>query len=154
MTTKNILKILAIGIIVFNISSCDKLNLTNASMKAEIDKQAWNSITRVCLLDDNSITLTGIDQTGKTIILTIRGSEPGKYELNPYSLDFNTEAVYKTSDYSSLADAYIAYSGEINLSKVDDELRVISGDFEFNLLNTAGDTVKIRNGEFEDVKYN
>ncbi len=141
-------------ILAVSLSSCDELNIGNASMKADINNDSWNSITRVCLMEDNSISLTGIDTQGRTIILTVLGTGTGKYILNPFTVQFDTEAVYKSSDLSSLDEAWIAYSGEVNISEVNSEAQVISGDFEFNLLNQAGDTVKIRNGIFEDVKFN
>lgn len=142
--------ILVLNAILF--TSCDSGTELNPQMSAKVKGNSWNSTNQVVNLMNNVITFTGIDVDGKTISFTVFGTSEGDYKVVKNSWETEFGAFYKLTEFDELNDAWIAYEGVVNLNTIDEESRSISGDFRFNAAR-GGDTLKIENGTFRDLKY-
>ncbi len=55
-------------------------------------------------------------------------------------------------NYAVSGNAFITYDGEINITKYDKQLNIISGTFNFNAKDKAGNIINVKDGRF-DLNY-
>jgi hypothetical protein len=147
-------KILLIIAVVLSVISCTKDDglLLKAKMTAKIDSTDWNSATRITVLKNETFNIVGAAVDGKTIEITILGTDEGTYSL-PLSSD-KFAAFYKETPSSSADETYTATSGEVILSDVNTSTKEISGTFHLLMRKgLIGDTLSISKGIFENLKY-
>lgn len=143
---------LLVPMFILSCSKDDDLSL-KASMSATIDDTEWKTITRVTVLNDEKFIITGTDLTGKSLSITIMGNTEGTYQISTGSIQFT--GIYKESLSTSTEDAYLATSGEVELTVVNTSSKEISGTFNMVLRRSlTGDTIVITEGTFKNLKYN
>lgn len=121
-------------------------------MTAKIDGIEWKASIPYAALEDGKFIITGVSLDGKSISITVNGTNTGNYELNITSVQCT--AIYKESTSSSLEDAYIAVSGAVNISAVDTEKKTISGTFSFSVMRDIMEpAVEITGGKFNYLSY-
>jgi hypothetical protein len=127
-------------------------------MTATINSSEWSSISRVTVKKGDNFIITGTSSSGETLVITIFGTDEGTYSLSSdtaSSVAVQCEAVYKETTSTSNSDAYVAYSGQVDLNDISSDNKRITGEFEFSLqkgLDTS-DRVEITAGEFTNIKY-
>jgi len=144
-----------IYIIVFiSLVSCKKImDILDIGMSATIDGNEWVSATRVTVLDNNMFTITGTSISGDILAITIKGSTTGTYTLNPLLLKTQCGCTYKGSLSSASDDWYLSTLGSVELTKVDQSAKTISGTFNFTLLKGDVTIMTVTNGEFKNLSY-
>jgi hypothetical protein len=149
---KKIILFISVLITIISCSKDDDLSL-KASMSATIDSTEWKTVTRVTVLNDEKFIITGTDLTGKSLSITIFGNTEGTYQISTGSIQF--AGVYKESLSTSADDAYLATSGEVELTDVNTSSKEISGTFNMVLRKSlTDDTIVITEGTFKNLKYN
>lgn len=134
------------------ISSCTKEDLgLTAEMKGTIDGASWEATIRATTLQTDKFIITGTASDGKTIVLTVNGTNEGLYKLSPIEALLECGAVYKESVNLNDEDAYISLSGEMNITKIDENKKRISGDYSF-IMKKLDDEIVI-SGSFSDLYY-
>lgn len=138
-------------------SACEKDEDGNLKLKtkmtAKIDGLAWTANVRNVIRKEDGFNITGTSLDGKVITVEIFGTEVKEYTLSILPPSAGCGAVYKASVSASTDDAYISATGSVNLTKVDETAKSISGTFSFVLTNTAVQTVSITEGQFTDLIY-
>ncbi len=158
MRTKKTLLLLSLfGILILLATGCKKDDDGNpivASMTAKVDGNQWQAapLQRAAILSNNKLTITGKSLTGEIIILYLSGTTTGKYVLGPME-ENKSYASYKP-DASVNLDAYISVTGEVEVTEINENHKIVSGTFHFEALKpTDLSTVSIAEGKFEDVSY-
>lgn len=140
--------------------SCKKDNpitpqdiITNASMTAKIDGAAWTSLTRVTVQKSGMFLITGTSSDNQVLEVTTRGIVAGTYKFDVSMTSASAECVsiYKPS-LNNNDSTFASTSGQVILSKVDTENKLISGTFNFVVTNSSI-TKNITEGKFTDLKY-
>lgn len=150
MKTINLLLIIAVA---FIFSNCDKDEINNASMAAQVDGSGWSALTRVTVLKNNKFIITGTSASGTVINITIFGITTGTYKLTLDSLTVQFSGLYQPSATSPAEDNYISKSGTVVISEINTSDKKISGTFEFAAKKLSGEEKSITNGEFNYLKY-
>jgi hypothetical protein len=119
-------------------------------LSAKINGVAWQSLVNVTTKSSGYFFITGTSLDQKILNITIKGTTPGTYTLQTGSLGF--EALYAESATASLADKYVAISGTVTLSKVDDTNHKISGTFNFNMTKLT-QNLTVTEGVFNDLTF-
>jgi hypothetical protein len=136
---------------ILNCSNNDDVSL-KATMSATIDSTSWKTVTRVTVLKDGKFIITGTDLSGKSLSITIMGNTEGLYELPATTIQF--AGVYKESLSTSIEDAYLATSGQVELTNVNTSSKEFSGTFNMVLRKNLTDkTINITEGTFTNLKY-
>jgi hypothetical protein len=116
-------------------------------MNATIDGKQWSAPMPIGVLSNGVLVVTGSSLTGELIALTIYGDVAKSYTQSLLPL-----ASYKASLTTTTADAFVSTSGTIVLTKIDATNKLVSGTFNFTLVdNTLA--VKQIQGTFNDVSY-
>ncbi len=128
-----------------------------------INPTPWAAVYPFAVLKSNFLTINGTALNLDGVTLTVYGLTPGTYKLGlgvlsaqcgavlntkqvfPDSLDVNGKPVSKFVIYTST-------SGEVTLSKVDTESKLVSGTFEFTTFS-GGLYKTITQGQFDNVAY-
>ena len=69
--------------------------------------------------------------------------------------NFTDKGIFPLEDndnYAVSGNSFITYEGEINITKYDKQLNIISGTFNFKAKNVTGDIVVVKDGRF-DLNY-
>jgi len=119
------------------------------SFSATIAGRTWTaespSATRV--VPPNALTIIGSSSaSGDYISINLRASKTGSY-----SLDGTTHmAVYKKDgvEYTTQNG-----SGTLNISKYDEEKKLVSGTFSFVAKSSSGSSITVSNGTFANIKW-
>ncbi len=90
-----------------------------------------------------NILSIGVRRDNENIVFGIRNlSDKGVY---PFKGDNSVQ-------YAVSGNRFVSYEGEINITKYDKQLNIISGTFNFKAKNVAGDIVVVKDGRF-DLNY-
>ncbi len=96
-------------------------------------------------------------QTTEFLAILVKGDQPAEYNLD---VDLNTgttvtecEAFYFPSGESDTTGKYVAQKGYVKITNVDLDKNRISGQFEFDMVNVEGNTIKVTNGQFGDLVF-
>ena len=147
-------KILLIFSVLAVFVACSKDNggtLLTASMSAKISGADWKALAPAAVLNDGKFVLTGIALNGSSLTITILSDKTGDYALSAISA--KCAAAYKKTATSSTDDGYVAITGKVNLSEVDNSSNRISGTYNFLLIHSITDTINITDGKFTSVKF-
>ena len=135
--------------------SCSKDNssIVTANMSAKIDQKDWITLTRTTVLNDGKFIITGVAIDGSSLAITIFGDNTGDFKVSP--TQDACEAVYKKTATTSTDDSYLAFSGNVSLTEVDNSAKRISGTFSFTLIHSLSDStlVNITEGKFTNLKF-
>ncbi|OFX44289.1 MAG: hypothetical protein A2046_13565 [Bacteroidetes bacterium GWA2_30_7] len=148
---------LALCFVVLSCKKDDNTNpqsiITNASMIAKIDGTSWNSVTRVTIQKSGIFLITGTSVDGKLIEITVKGTTIGTYNLlaSMDSAAAQCGSIYKPS-INNNDSTYASKSGQVKISSIDTENKLISGTFNFVVTNLEI-TKNITDGKFTDLKY-
>lgn len=145
-----IIGILLTSMLIFSACNKDDILELLPEMSATIDGSEWKSITRITFQEDGKFNITGTSAPGETMNITVFGTTAGTYELSVLSP--KCAAVYKESVETVLDDAYLAFSGSVDLSEVNSSNKTITGTFNFSVVSLT-DTISITNGKFSGIKY-
>jgi len=147
-------KVIFIIIVVVFFIGCTKDeegNIVWPIMSAIIDDEEWNTATPVAVLEEDKFIINGTSLSGKSLSITVFGTDEGKYELNLTST--KVAAVYKESINMTTKDAYISVTGEVDLTTVNNSKKSISGTFSFIVVRNLTNTINITEGKFSNVIY-
>lgn len=136
--------------------SCEKEkdeNGVTTKMTATIDNKSWEAELRVTKLQNDWFIITGTSVLGEVLTITVRGKSVGTYNFDASELTVSCLATYVPSALSPNT-IYTSTSGKVQLSDVDTENNTISGTFEFTVVHNLTDIKTIKNGVFNNLKYN
>lgn len=124
------------------------------------DTRDLNFFTRKAVLIKDVITITGTTAFGDVVNVTVRGAKEGKFVLDFGMLENDSQAKsfltiitsYMNIEGETKKASFLSTKGTVTITKIDKEQKIISGNFEFNLV--SGDVYKaIKKGKFENLKY-
>ncbi len=138
------------------ITSCseetkDEIKDLLPSMSATIDGEKWVTSVRATVEKDGFFIITGTALTGETLIVTIKGTSTGLYELKA-PLKTQCMIVYK-EDVNTELEGALGFEGSVNLTDVNTTSKNISGTFEFKILKDGNTTMNVTDGVFSKVNY-
>jgi Family of unknown function (DUF6252) len=162
---KSLLTQIALALALFSFLSCSKelsketgngtTQQVNGDFYATIGNVQWNadSVQQI-QVSNGGVSITGISKTGGQISMILPEFKPGTYTLNAQSTSYAL--------YVNLLDAvpavYISNqgtaSGSVTVSSIDIVNKVMSGSFQFTLVNPADNSTKtITKGVFSYIPY-
>ncbi|NLI24062.1 MAG: hypothetical protein GX419_05095 [Bacteroidales bacterium] len=121
-------------------------------MTAFINGDAWQCIMPVIVVENMKLVITGTSLDGRTIIITVNGISPGRYQLSAAEGLAQCAALYKASLQVSDEDAYASIDGSITLSSVDQVNNRVSGTFQFSCYRNLTESVSITQGQITNAK--
>lgn len=147
------------------LNSCNKDELP--SMSSKINSTTKNFIFRATTKGDIEgiggfaiVGTTGTDlDDGEYLALLIRGIDVRTYDLTvtlSNNAKFECEAIYRPEvAEGETSKVYVAKSGTITITKIDEDKKKVSGTFTLTLQNKliAEDVVTITDGKFENLLY-
>jgi len=150
---KFLLVIVAISVAFFT-TSCEKDSNGNPvyKMNATIDGKQWSAISSAGILTNGSITITGVSLTGESVIINVQDVKVGTYTLSILPPSKQCGASYIASAIPTTANTFISTMGKVTLTKIDETNKLVSGTFNFTLVNNTL-AVKQIQGTFNDVSY-
>lgn len=144
---------IVLGILILaGFAACEGDYTLNPSMAGKIGSTDWKSTVQTGIETDNTLTLTGISEDGKTISISVLGTGEGEYKTVDNSWETEFGAYYKASEFDELTDAWIAFHGIVNITEIDEQTRSASGDFWFKMVR-FDDTIKVEGGSFKDIRF-
>lgn len=155
---RNLLFILTI--VCITVLSCKKDDpitpqdiITNASMTAKIDGVAWTSLSRLTIQKNGYFLISGTSSEGQLIEVTVKGITPGTYNftVSMDSASAQCGSIYKPS-VNNTDSTYISKSGQVIISSIDAEKKLISGSFNFVVTKLDVDK-NITEGKFKDLNF-
>lgn len=146
-------KILLSVIVLVSFFACDSDNPLDPSFKATVKGGEWKSFNHFAVEANNTLTITGIAEDGKTLSISVLGTGEGEYRVVDNTWEANFGAYYKATEFDEITDAWTAYHGIVHITEIDEEKRTMKGDFWFRMAR-YGDTIKVENGTFTDIYFN
>ncbi|TAF35509.1 MAG: hypothetical protein EAZ57_09470 [Cytophagales bacterium] len=152
----NLFLVLFAAFVVF--AGCTKNEVIDpqAQMSATVDVNGWNAKT----INDGILstvggtevlTLTGAGADGSLIILAVK-PEVGTYPLSdPLSTTLLT--YQKLTNTFTSKGCLLTASGNIEITSIDKEKKLVSGKFSGRVCNTSGISINITNGVLNNFKY-
>ena len=148
---KKVIIFIAVVLFFIGCTKDEEGNIVWPIMSAIIDDEEWNTATPVAVLEEDKFIINGTSLSGKSLSITVFGTDEGKYELNLTST--KVAAVYKESINMTTEDAYISVTGEVDLTTVNNSKKSISGTFSFIVVRNLTNTINITEGKFSNVIY-
>ena len=138
-----------LAILILGFSNCDKtedeiIADITPEMTATVGGEAWT--TKIAAGVNTTIFVITGNKAKEQIILTIPTKTIGDYDID----GLNNMASY-VQNIDSIGDAYIAYSGEINVQSMNTLRTQVNGTFNFKAVNTSLDTISITSGTFKNI---
>lgn len=128
--------------------------IENDKMTATINGQNWVTVTRVTVIKQGKIIITGTSLSGQSLVITINGTDAGTYTLSALPPKTQCGAVYKETATASTADAFYSVSGTVVITNLDLTNKILSGTFNFEMIkDLSGTTISITNGKINDIKF-
>jgi len=122
---------------------------------ATIGGNLWNADSlQVVLVSSDGISISGLSKTGDQISMLLPIFKVGTYTLDAQSLSY---ALY-TNLLTSTTNVYVSNTGTaggtVTISSIDTVNRVVSGSFQFTLINPADNSTEtVAKGVFDYVSY-
>ena len=154
---KKISLIITLFVVLFSLNSCDDDNNTiknalTASMSATIDGNSWTAVTRVTVRESGKFNITGTSIDGQVINLTTFSDSVKTYTLQPpTSMQFS--GLYNPDATAPATDNYLATTGTVTITSIDETNKKVSGTFEFTGKKNLTESVSITNGTFSNLGY-
>ncbi len=162
---KSLLTQFTLMLVLFSFLSCSKelsketgngnTQPANGDFYATIGTFQWNadSVQQI-QVSNGGIAITGISKTGDQISMILPEFKPGTYTLNAqsnsYALSVNLLETVPTVFISNQGTA----SGTVTVSSIDIVNKVMSGTFQFTLVDPADNSTKsITKGVFSYIPY-
>lgn len=127
----------------------------NGDFYATIDGSQWNADSiQLVLVSSDGVSITGISKTGGQISMVLPSFKTGTYTLGAQSLSY---ALYGNL-LTDVTNVYVSNSGTaggtITITSIDSISHLVSGTFQFTLVNPADNTSKtITKGLFNYIPY-
>ncbi len=154
MKLKSIFILVLIGLIAAN-TGCKKDSLKIATMSATIDGTKWDASLASVIATQYSdyLEILGFDLNGKKILISVKGTTTGTYNLLPLEASAETYGIYllNKDDASDGTKKYLSTNGTVTITKFADGR--LSGTFSFTAANSLEDSIIISGGVFNDVPY-
>lgn len=122
-------------------------------MTAKIDGKPWTATVYDATIETGKISLTGMDDAGQTIDITILSSAPGDYLLNRGTKHIAAFAPDSITTSFFMSNANLNTGGIVNFSSIDTVNARMSGQFNFIAARSDGTTRTITEGVFSDLNY-
>lgn len=122
---------------------------------ATIDGKRWDAdSTQLVVVDATSVSITGLSKTGAQMMLVVPQLKVGNYNISitsdAYALYVNVLEANPTFFYSNSA----VTGGVISITVVDTVNRLVSGTFQFSLIDPSNSSSKIVTaGVFNNLPY-
>jgi Family of unknown function (DUF6252) len=122
---------------------------------ATLNDKQWNADSiQLILVNPNGVSITGVSRTGDQISMILPVFKTGTYMLGTQSSSYALSGNLLTN----VTNVYVSNSGSaggtITISSIDTINQLVSGNFQFTLVNPADNTsVTIKNGIFSYVSY-
>lgn len=129
--------------------------ITQGDFYATIDGSQWDADSlQLVLVNNNGLTISGLSKKGDEISILLPEFKTGTFTLNASSLPFS----FYANVFGSLTDVYYSNSGSasgtVTIASIDTVNHLISGSFQFTLVNPSNDSKKtISSGIFSYVPY-
>jgi hypothetical protein len=161
---KSLLTRIIVAAGLFILASCTKemslekgngLVQTNGDFYATIDGNPWNADSiQLAQVNNGGLTISGVSKTGLEISMVLPVFKTGTYNLNASSIPF----AFYVNLMGSLTNVYFSNtgtaSGTITISSIDTVNHLVSGTFQFSLVNPSDNSIKtITKGVFSYIPY-
>jgi hypothetical protein len=123
------------------------------AMSASIDGNSWKSDIASGTIQNGYINITGKNNAGETITLTLNGTTKATYTLNNGTMHVG---VYQKTNGSLgyTTNASGTTGGTVTVTEIDEANKTISGTFSFSAEEpSSGNKVSVTAGKFNKVKY-
>lgn len=161
---KSRLSSVLLGIILSSLISCEKetsyetgniAGPAKGDFYASLDGKIWNADSiQLILVSSNGATITGISRTGEQISMVLPVFKTGTYLLGVQSSSYAICGNLLTNATNVYVSNSGTAGGTITISSVDTINQLVSGSFQFTLVNPADNSsVTITNGIFSFVPY-
>lgn len=130
-------------------SSCKKtteeiINDVTPNASATVGGASWT--TGVAAGVTSTVFVVTAKKDKEAIVLTLPSKDKGVYPIDIIS----TNASYLPV-FDSVSNAYVAYSGKIEITDINVAKTQIQGTFEFEAANSSLDTIKVKNGILKNI---
>lgn len=121
-------------------------------MSAFVDGTAWDADMVSAVHLQNIFNISGINDDGTSIIITLDGLQTGEYVSNATTANVLLWSPGSGAlGFSSQADSV---SGKVVITQIDDVDSLVSGTFSFTAAEpSSGSMVEVTEGVFTDVRY-
>ena len=131
------------------LSSCTNIETNSPAFQSSIDNFLFKATDSRALHNfDGSISIQGVT-IDETMTLHVSSNSEGTYTVGGDSNNFATLENTLGIVYNSNPEG----TGEIIVTGVDSISNLISGTFNFTATSIGGDTIRIHNGLFFEVRY-
>ena len=142
-----LISIVSIGLL--TLESCDKtkdeiVEEVTPSVTAKVSGQDWT--TKIAAGVNSTIYVITASKDKEAIILTI----PTK-TVGVYTIDGLANMASYVNDIDSISDAYVAYSGSIEIKDMNFARTQFNGTFEFTAVNASLDTIHVTEGLLKNI---
>jgi Family of unknown function (DUF6252) len=125
------------------------------SFYATINGNLWNADSlQLILVSSDGVSINGLSKTGEQISMLLPAFNVGTYALSAQSVSY---ALYANL-LDNVANVFVSNSGSaggsVTISSIDTVNHVVSGTFQFTLVNPSDNSTKsITKGVFDYVSY-
>jgi Family of unknown function (DUF6252) len=129
--------------------------VSNSDFYASIDGKLWNADSlQLILVSASGVAINGLSKTGEQISMILPSFKTGTYSLNSASVSY---ALYANL-LDNVSDVFASNTGQaagtVTISAIDSVNHLVSGTFQFTLVNPIDNSVKtITKGVFDFVPY-
>jgi len=122
---------------------------------ATIEGVQWDADSlQLIQVGNNGVIISGLSKTGIEISIALPTFKTGTYTLNASSIPF----AFYVDLFGSLANVYYSNagsaSGNVTISSIDTTNHLVSGSFQFNLVNPSDNSSKsVTSGVFAYIPY-
>jgi hypothetical protein len=151
-------------VILFSLIACEKeisnetggiTGTAKGEFYASLDGKQWNADSvQLILVSAGGATITGISKTGDQISMVLPALITGTYMLGTQSSSYALFGNLFTNNTNVYVSNSGTAGGTITISSIDTINQLVSGSFQFTLVNPADNSsVTITNGIFSYVPY-
>lgn len=121
----------------------DDIILPTISMTTKLDGTAWTAST-VNATYNGYLGIAGANSTGGTIMFTLNELREGTFEFGEKITVFATYSSSEQVTYTTVPHG----SGELIITSLDTENKIITGTFHFSAKNMTGQVINSTDGQF------
>jgi hypothetical protein len=152
MKISNMTKTVSVICVTFGVLTFGSCKKTTEEIVADITPQATATVggnawsTKIAAGVSSTLFVITAKKDKEAVVLTLPSKDKGVYPIDIIS----TNASYLPI-FDSLSNAYIAFSGSIEITDINAAKTQINGKFEFTAANSSLDTIKITNGILKNI---
>jgi hypothetical protein len=131
----------------------DEETTPSTGMNAKINGVSWRAepAAVTATIINNLIEITGIETSGKTIAISVKGSAAGTYVISGPAGNTITFTNAAGDDYTS---DFNPTAGSFQITSLDATKKTMSGKFSFGAYSfSASDSVVVTEGTFTNIAY-